>query len=64
MSGIVIAVIGTVGAVIVALLERGRRQNTREHGETVHRLDRVLQGLGRVEEKVDRHLDDHDKGHT
>lgn len=64
MSGVLIAAIGTVGAVLVALIERGRRQNTREHGETVHRLDKVLTSLGRVEHKVDQHLDDHDKGNT
>lgn len=64
MTAVLIALITAVGAVTVALIERGRRQNSREHGETVHRLDRVLHGLGRVEEKVDRHLDDHEKGNT
>jgi hypothetical protein len=64
MTGILIAAVGALGAVLVALIERGRRQNTREHGETVTRLDKVLHGLGRVEQKIDTHLDDHDKGTT
>lgn len=62
MTGVVIAVIGAAAAVLVAFIERGRRQNTREHGETVGRLDRVLHTIGRIEHKVDQHLDDHDKG--
>lgn len=64
MTGVLIALITAVGAVIVAYIERGRRQNTREHGETVHRLDKVIGSVGRIEHKIDEHLDDHDKGTT
>lgn len=64
MTAVLVAVVMATGTVLVALIERGRRQNTREHGETVHRLDRVLGSLGRVEHKIDAHLNDHDKGTT
>lgn len=62
MTAVTVAAITALGAVIVALVERSRRQNSREHGETSHRLDKVLHGLGRVEQKIDGHLTDH-RGH-
>jgi hypothetical protein len=56
-------VIGTLitGAfgLLAALVERGRRQNSREHGDTMHRVDRVLEQLGRVEHKIDAHVETH-----
>lgn len=64
MSGVLAAVVVTVGGIIVALIERGRRQNSREHADTVHRIDRVLHGLGRLDAKIDRHLSDHEDGNT
>lgn len=64
MTAVLIAIITAVGAVTVALIERGRRQNTREHGETVARLDTVIGSVGRIEHKIDDHLDDHEKGKT
>lgn len=62
MTALAVAVVTTFGAVLVALIERGRRQNSREHGQTMHRLDKVLTALGRVEHKVDTHISDHKDG--
>lgn len=38
--------------VLVALIERGRRQNNRDHGENAAKLDRI-------ENKIDGHINDH-----
>lgn len=62
MTAVMVAVVTALGGVLVALIERGRRQNSREHGHTMTRLDKVLTTLGRVEEKVDAHLTDHKDG--
>lgn len=62
MTAIVVSTVTAIGAVLVALIERGRRQNSREHGQTMHRLDKVLTALGRVEHKVDTHISDHKDG--
>lgn len=51
-------------AVLVALLERSRRQNSREHADTVSRLDRVLYRIGKLDAKLDRHLTDHEDGNA
>lgn len=45
--------------VLVALIERSRRQNHREHGDTAGRIDEVSHSLGRIEQKIDSHLDGH-----
>lgn len=41
MEGIVIAVIAAIGAIIVALIEKGRRENKRDHGTVIDRLDLI-----------------------
>ena len=38
--------------VLVALIERTRRQNNRDHGENSAKLDRI-------EDKIDGHINDH-----
>lgn len=53
------AAVGGAFTVLVALVERGRRQNGREHGENSKRLDKVLHQLGRLDGKLEQHLDDH-----
>jgi hypothetical protein len=64
MAGVMAALVTGCFAVLVAMLQRGRKQNSREHADTVHRIDRVLHGLGRLDAKLDRHLSDHEDGTT
>lgn len=49
---IVVAVIGGCFLVLVALIGKIGRENKKDHGE-VHRT------LGRIEQKIDGHLEDH-----
>ena len=51
-TGIVVSVIGGGVAVLVALISKIGRENKKDHGE-VHRT------LGRIEQKIDGHLEDH-----
>jgi hypothetical protein len=73
MEAIAVALIGLVGAVMVALIEKGRRENKADHntlGEKVEligrtlgiSIDRVEKGVERTEAKVDEHIRDHAKG--
>lgn len=73
MTEILIAVIGLLSATTVALIERVRRDNIRDHSLTSSKLDLLAKGLGqsidrvresaeRTEEKVDDHVSDHAKG--
>jgi hypothetical protein len=41
--------------VLVALVEKGRRENKDDH-------NRVVQSLDRIENKIDGHINDHAKG--
>ncbi len=73
MEAILVALIGIVGAVLVALIEKGRRENKADHGVVSEKLDIIGKNLGRsidrVEatvvrnaEKLDEHIRDHAKG--
>jgi hypothetical protein len=55
MEQITVALIGVVGAVIVTLLEKARRENKEDHGY-------VREHLIRIEDKIDGHVRDHAGG--
>lgn len=52
MEQITVALIGLVGAVLVTLLEKTRRENKEDHGYVRDHLDRI-------EHKIDTHVRDH-----
>lgn len=52
MEQIIVALIGVLGAVLVTLLEIGRRENKRDHGYVADKLDVI-------ENKIDNHINDH-----
>jgi NurA-like 5'-3' nuclease len=73
MEAITVALITVVGAVLAALVEKGRRENKSDHGVVSEKLDIIGKSLGRsidrVEEtvirnevKLDQHIRDHVKG--
>jgi len=51
-EGIWIALIGGAFATLGHMIQAGRRENRRDHGT-------VDQKLGRIEGKLDAHIDDH-----
>jgi hypothetical protein len=63
MSDTVLAAIVTGGfAVIVALLGVFARANRKDHNVNTAKLDELLRGHGRIEGKIDGHINDHAKG--
>jgi hypothetical protein len=52
MEQVTVAFVGLVGAILVALIEKGRRENKEDHGY-------VREHLGRIEDKIDTHVRDH-----
>jgi hypothetical protein len=73
MEAITVALITLVSAVIVALIEKGRRENKADHGVVSDKLDIIGKSLGRSidrveqtvvrnETKLDQHIRDHVKG--
>jgi hypothetical protein len=55
MIEIVVALIGAVSVILVALVEKGRRENKNDH-------NLVVESLSRIETKIDGHINDHAKG--
>jgi hypothetical protein len=54
-EAITVAVIGVVGIVLSALINRGRKENSTDHAT-------VVRGLERIENKIDSHITDHARG--
>lgn len=54
-EAIIVAAIGAVGAILAALTEHSRRQNTVDHAL-------VADSLNRIENKLDDHIHDHATG--
>jgi len=66
MEAIIVALIGVVGSVLVVLVERGRKENARDHGIVADKLEMIKYALedidsdvAHIENKIDNHLDDH-----
>lgn len=55
MEAIAVALIGLVGVVLAALIQRGRKENKDDHML-------VVQGMLRIESKIDGHIGDHARG--
>ena len=67
MEAIIVALIGVVGSVLVVLVEKGRKENARDHGIVADKLDQIEQVLYNIDEdvlhievKLDNHLEDHE----
>jgi hypothetical protein len=54
-EAILVAIIGLIGAVTVALIQRHRIESNESNQVMVHSLDRI-------EKKLDGHIEDHLKG--
>jgi ABC-type phosphate/phosphonate transport system ATPase subunit len=62
MEGVAVAVIGAVGVVLSALIQSLRKENRRDHGVVATKLDQLVQGHERIENKIDGHIGDHARG--
>ena len=66
MEAAIVALIGVVGSVLVVLIEKGRKENARDHGIVAEKLE-VIKGaledidsdVAHIESKLDNHLSDH-----
>jgi len=56
------AVVTAVGGVIVTLIAQFRKENRSDHAVVAGMLQHIYRSVGRVENKVDKHLDWHDSG--
>jgi len=66
MEAIIVALIGVVGTILAIMVEKGRKENARDHGvvanklETItHVLENIDEDVAHIESKLDDHLSDH-----
>ena len=55
MEAFSVALISTIGVVLAALIQKGRKENIEDHGY-------VVESLERIEDKIDNHVDAHAQG--
>lgn len=58
-SAIIVALITTMGTVLVALFNSLRKENRRDHGIVTSKLEQLHQDVKDVDNKLDRHIDWH-----
>lgn len=66
MEAVIVALIGLVGSVLVVLVEKGRKENAKDHGMVADKLEKIEDVLMNIDEdvmhievKLDDHLEDH-----
>ena len=66
MEGIIVALIGIVGSVLVVLVEKSRKENSRDHGIVADKLEMIKGAIqdidddvAHIEFKLDNHLEGH-----
>lgn len=62
VSALFVAAITAIGGVIVALIQRGRRENKDDHALVMGALRHAVNVIHRVDDKLDKHIDDHERG--
>lgn len=61
-EGLWAAVVSGGFGVIIAILGLFARANKRDHNENSGKLDLLLKGHERIEDKIDGHINDHARG--
>jgi hypothetical protein len=56
------ALLTAIGGIITTLLVILRGENKDDHAMVISSLDRLADGMERVEDKIDSHITDHAKG--
>jgi len=66
MEAIIVALVGVVGSILVVLIEKGRKENTRDHAAVANQLETITdvlkdidEDVAHIESKIDNHLEDH-----
>lgn len=66
MEAVIVALIGVVGSILVVLVEKGRKENARDHGIVADKLELIKgaiedidEDVAHIENKLDDHLSDH-----
>lgn len=62
MEAVIVAVIAGVFAILVALIEKGRRENKRDHGNVMDRLDLISSEIRSDIRQVRGEISDHANG--
>ena len=62
MGAVIAALLTAIGGIITTLLVVLRGENKEDHAMVVSSLERLNDGMERVESKIDSHVTDHARG--
>jgi hypothetical protein len=62
VAAIIVGSITAVGGIIVAFIQAARKENHQDHAKVESSLFQIGAAIGRVDSKLDRHIEDHEKG--
>ncbi len=69
LAAIVVALISTIGIIIVGLMQLFKKEarvnaqeNRQDHAIVQQQLRMIFKSMNRVGDKLDKHLDDHNEG--
>ena len=62
MEAVIVAVIGGVFAILTVIIQKGRKENKRDHGNVMDRLDLVSSEIRKDIRQVRYELNDHANG--
>lgn len=62
VAAIIVGSITAVGGIIVAFIQAARRENHEDHAKVESSLLQIGKAIGRVDAKLDQHIEDHKKG--
>lgn len=59
MEVVYAALVTTIGAVLVALIQKFRKENKEDHGTVTAMIKLLHTDVKDIDQKLDRHIDDH-----
>ena len=59
VASIIVAVITTLGGILVALIQQFRKENRQDHAIVVESLRHIFKSINQVDEKLNGHIASH-----
>lgn len=56
IASIIVACIATVGSIIVAMIQKFREENRKDHGAVMEAIKGLHTDIGEVDKKIDGHI--------
>lgn len=59
MEAIIVSIIAAIGGILVALIQKGRKENRNDHNHVVGMIKILHKDVNKVDQKISNHIDWH-----